>query len=246
VVLFATFLVLGILFLLFSLPFKLSQDPAHRILAMVFAQAMLTMITSRVRRTVSFFWYLKVFGQVLKTSPKDVHPQVAMALVGEKYNMAHVFYMDLMANLNATFHHPGPRGHRLYKAQTKKNHPKHSLGKDFSWNMTGEKPIVTSEGGRLDAAPFNARSSPFFPLITFPSILPDVVDHVLCSKERHSQFFPMQNFFASNQMIDIDQPHDAGQQLEQLQNTEHDFPPSPPGLQKFDKAIFPGPHIQHG
>jgi hypothetical protein len=119
----------GFLFLLFPLPFKLSQDPAHRILAMVFAQAMLTMITSRVRRTVSFFWYLKVFGQVLKTSPKDVHPQVAMALVGEKYNMAHVFYMDLMVNLNATFHHPGPRGHRLYKHKPKKIIPSIALAR---------------------------------------------------------------------------------------------------------------------
>jgi hypothetical protein len=96
----------------FFLPFKLSQDPAHRILAIVFAQVMLTMITSRFRRTVSFFWYLKVFSQVLKTSPKDLHPQVAVALVGEKYNLDHVFHMDLMANLNATSHHPGPRGYR--------------------------------------------------------------------------------------------------------------------------------------
>ena len=80
----------------------------------------------------------------MKEFPDDVHPQVAMARLGEKFDLGPVFYLDPwpIATPMMIIH---DHGIATQITQTK-SLPKHTLTRQFLRNMTGEKSIITSEG----------------------------------------------------------------------------------------------------
>ncbi|KAF7511783.1 hypothetical protein GJ744_003514 [Endocarpon pusillum] len=121
------------------------------------------------------FGHLKVLGEVMQTLPKNVHPQVAMAIVREKYNLPHVFYMDLWPIATSLLMIQDP-DIAAQITQTK-NHPKHTLNKEFLRNMTGEQSIVTSEGAEWRK--LRSMLGPAFSSNHLSTLVPDITDHVL-------------------------------------------------------------------
>ncbi len=111
----------------------------------------------------------------MQTLPKDVHPQVAMAIVREKYDLPHVFYMDLwpIATSFLMIHDPEIAAQLT---QTK-NHPKHTMMKEFLRNMTGEQSIVTSEGAEWRK--LRSMLGPAFSSNHLSTLVPDITDHAL-------------------------------------------------------------------
>ena len=83
-------------------------------------------------------------GLVMQEFPDDVHPQVAMARLGEKYDLGPVFYVDVWPIATPMMI---IQDNTIAAQITQTNSlPKHALLKQFLRNMTGDKSIVTSEG----------------------------------------------------------------------------------------------------
>lgn len=82
----------------------------------------------------SFWWgHLKVMGDAVASLPPDAHPQVALAMIKDKYGLGHVFYLDLwpLADPMMLIHDPGVAA----QITQTKNLPKHTLVKKFLRGM---------------------------------------------------------------------------------------------------------------
>lgn len=120
----------------------------------------------------SFFWgHLKEMGLIMKEFPDDVHPQVAMARLGEKYELGPVFYVDLwpIATPMMIIQDPGIAAQVTQTTSL----PKHTLNRQFLRNMTGEKSIITSEGAEWKL--LRTMFSPGFAPNYLISLVPDIV-----------------------------------------------------------------------
>ncbi len=140
----------------------------------------------------------------MQSLPKDVHPQVAMAMIREKYDLPHVFYMDLWPIATPFLMIEDPD---IAAQITQTNsHPKHTLLKDFLQNMTGDQSVVTSEGAEWRR--LRSMLGPAFSFNHLSTLVPDITDHALefCERlqerARTEQIFRMQDL-ACNLTIDV-------------------------------------------
>jgi cytochrome P450 len=107
----------------------------------------------------------------MKEFPDDVHPQVAMARLGEKFDLGPVFYVDLWP-IATPMMVIQDNGIAAQITQTK-SLPKHTLNRQFLRNMTGEKSIVTSEGAEWKM--LRTMFSPGFSPNYLMSLVPDII-----------------------------------------------------------------------
>lgn len=72
-------------------------------------------------------------GDAVASLPPDAHPQVALAMIKDKYGLGHVFYLDLwpLADPMMLIHDPGVAA----QITQTKNLPKHTLVKKFLRGM---------------------------------------------------------------------------------------------------------------
>ena len=110
-------------------------------------------------------------GLVMKEFPDGVHPHVAMARLGEKFDLGPVFYVDLW---------PVATSLMIIQDNTvaaqitqTKSLPKHTLNKQFLRNMTGQKSIVTSEGAEWKM--LRSMFTPGFSPNYLMSLVPDII-----------------------------------------------------------------------
>jgi cytochrome P450 len=120
----------------------------------------------------------------LATLPEDLHPQVAIAMIGEKYNLGNVYYIDLWPIAPPFLMIQDPEvAARITQTQ---NHPKHELLKIFLRNMTGEKAVVTSEGSEWRV--LRSILGPAFSSNHIASVLPDITDQVMIFRQKLEEF----------------------------------------------------------
>jgi cytochrome P450 len=133
----------------------------------------------------SFWWgHLKEMDLVMKEFPDDVHPQVVMARLGEKFDLGPVFYVDLWP-IATPMMIIQDNGIAAQITQTK-SLPKSTLTKQFLRNMTGEKSIVTSEGAEWKM--LRTMFSPGFSPNYLMSLVPDIiVKHIKVFRHRLQQ-----------------------------------------------------------
>lgn len=140
----------------------------------------------------------------MQSLPKDVHPQVAAALIREKYDLGHVFYLDMWPVAAPMIVIQDPE--IAAQLTQVRNHPKHPINKRFLRNMTGDKSIVTSEGPEWKS--LRSMLAPAFTPAHLSTILPDITDRVMIFSKRlqslaeHSNIFPMQDV-AADLTIDV-------------------------------------------
>ena len=116
--------------------------------------------------------------------PAGVHPQVAMARLGEKFDLGPVFYVDLwpMETPMMIIQDPGIAAQITQTTSL----PKHTLTKQHLRNLTGKKSIVTSEGAEWKM--LRTMFSPGFSPNHLMSLVPDIiVKHVQVFRYRLQQ-----------------------------------------------------------
>lgn len=143
-------------------------------------------------------------GEAVASLPPDAHPQVALAVIKEKYDLEHVFYLDLwpVSYPLMAIHDPG------VAAQICQIHslPKHSLVKQYLRNVAGIRSIVTEE--ERDWKLLRQILSPGFAPQQIMAMVPTMLKHINVFKAKLQHFagtgesFPMQEL-ASWATIDV-------------------------------------------
>lgn len=102
-----------------------------------------------------------------------------MTLIGEKYHLGRVFYLDLwpVATPLVIIEDPDVAA-RIIQA---KHHPKHPISNDYVGTVVGEKSIVTSEGAEWKM--LRSMLGPAFSVSHLSTLIPDITDQVVIFRD---------------------------------------------------------------
>lgn len=101
-------------------------------------------------------------------------------MVAEKFNLGHVFYMDLWPVATSFLMIQDPDvAAQLTQTQ---NHPKHPIIAEYMGNLTGEKSILTAEGTEWKT--LRSMLAPSFTPSHLTTFIPSITDHVVIFRDK--------------------------------------------------------------